>query len=129
MSGELSQGYVALVDDSEDLLHMMTAALTERGHRVFTATGLAEAQCLIGTSLPKVIVTDLRFRDGSGLTLIEWVKERWPHLPIIVLTASRSCRLAALCGRLGAVDYFVKPYHSAFYTALDEYRASPTPGA
>ena len=55
-----------------------------------------------------VILLDLTLPDSQGLTSLELLVERFPHLPIVVLTNTNDDRLAIEAVRQGAQDYLVK---------------------
>jgi two-component system, response regulator RegA len=102
------ESYTLLVDDNELVLRQLARALRAQGRHVVTATRVPEAKQLAEQRMPGAIVTDLRIPGHSGLHLIEWVRSRQWSMPVFVFTGLDSPRLAALCGRFGATDYFVK---------------------
>src|SRR5262245_46324334 len=100
----MTGSYVLLVDDNETLLQTLARLLRRRGHRVLTAGCVREAKDLAEQEIPRVVVTDLRFPDLSGIHLVEWLRSRRRDLPIFVFTGMDSCRLASLCAQQGATD-------------------------
>jgi two-component system response regulator RegA len=99
---------ILMVDDNDLLLSATARLVRGRGHEVVTANRIAEAKAVASQIQPGVVITDLRFSAQSGLDLLEWIKTRWREVPVFIYTGLESWRLAALCGRLGASDYFVK---------------------
>jgi CheY-like chemotaxis protein/DNA-binding XRE family transcriptional regulator len=61
---------------------------------------------------PQVILLDLNLPQMSGLEFLRRIKsdERTRDIPVVVLTVSQSDRMIIECGRLGAVNYIVKPF-------------------
>ena len=68
-----------------------------------------------------LVVTDLRMPEMNGLELVDEVRRRWPHVPVILVTAFGSERLAAEALLHGAVTYVPKSQlnHQLLPTALD----------
>ena len=99
---------VLLVDDEPGVLYTLREVLTERGHRVLTAPSGA-------TALPQlddaaVVVTDLQMPGMTGLELIAAITARDPSLPVILLTAHGSEKVAVAAVKAGAYDYLTKPF-------------------
>jgi CheY-like chemotaxis protein len=61
---------------------------------------------------PQLILLDLNLPQMSGLEFLRHIKsdERTCDIPVVVLTVSQSDRMIIECGRLGAVNYIVKPF-------------------
>ena len=78
---------ILLVDD-EDLVRSATAAmLREMGHSVTEATSGAEAlERLNAGPRPDVLVTDYKMPRMSGAQLAKHVHQKWPGLPLLVIT-------------------------------------------
>ena len=99
---------VLLVDDEPGVLFTLSELLVERGHRVVTARSGGEA-------LPKldeadVVLTDLAMPGMDGLELMGHVVQRDADLPVILLTAHGSERVAVAAMKQGAYDYLAKPF-------------------
>jgi two-component system nitrogen regulation response regulator GlnG len=59
---------------------------------------------------PQVLVSDIRMPGGSGLDLLEKVKARFPHLPVIIMTAFSDLDSAVSAFQGGAFEYLPKPF-------------------
>ena len=59
---------------------------------------------------PSVLVSDIRMPGGNGLELLSTVKEKLPHLPVIVMTAFSDLDSAVSAFQGGAFDYLAKPF-------------------
>ncbi|MBZ0235713.1 MAG: sigma-54 dependent transcriptional regulator [Deltaproteobacteria bacterium] len=99
---------ILLVDDEPGVLFTLQEVLVDRGHTVVTARSGAEA-------LPKlddadVVLTDLQMPGMSGLELIAAIAARDASLPVILLTAHGSERIAVAAVKAGAYDYLTKPF-------------------
>jgi PAS domain S-box-containing protein len=80
---------VLVVDDDEDTLELLRAALTKRGANVSVASSASEALKAINTSRPDVLVSDIAMPGEDGYTLIQKVRalDVVPEIPAIAITA------------------------------------------
>lgn len=82
---------ILLVDDDEDFLLQTRAQLEAAGLKVLTATGLKEADQMLGEHRPDLVIADLmmEFMD-AGFVLCHHVKKKDPKTPFILVTAVTS---------------------------------------
>ncbi len=99
---------VLLVDDEPGVLFTLREVLVDRGHTVVTASSGAEALTRLDDA--EVVITDLQMPGMSGLELIAAIAARDAALPIILLTAHGSERVAVAAVKAGAYDYLTKPF-------------------
>jgi two-component system response regulator AtoC len=99
---------VLLVDDEPAVLFTLSEVLTERGHRVVTARSGTEALAHLEDA--DAVVTDLAMPGMDGLELMGQIGARDPALPVILLTAHGSERVAVAAMKQGAYDYVAKPF-------------------
>jgi two-component system nitrogen regulation response regulator GlnG len=76
-----------------------------------------------------VLVTDVRMPGESGLSLLSKVKERCPHLPVIVMTAYSDLDSAVAAFQGGAFEYLPKPFDVDHALALIRRATTETPTA
>ncbi|MEZ4367018.1 MAG: sigma-54 dependent transcriptional regulator [Kofleriaceae bacterium] len=99
---------ILLVDDEPGILFALAEVLGERDHHVVTASSGAEA--LTRLDDVDVVVTDQAMPGMSGLELLAKLVARDPSLPVILLTAHGSERVAVSAMKAGAYDYLAKPF-------------------
>ncbi len=99
---------VLLVDDEPGVLFTLSEVLIERGHKVITARSGAEALTKLEDA--ETVVTDLSMPGMDGLELMGHVVSRDPSLPILLLTAHGSEKVAVAAMKQGAYDYLTKPF-------------------
>jgi DNA-binding NtrC family response regulator len=75
---------VLLVDDDDDNLGMLEAALEARDFEVHVARSCAEAKALIEAELPDALVTDYSLGDGTAADLLDAVGDRRPRVALLV---------------------------------------------
>ncbi|MCC7329828.1 MAG: sigma-54-dependent Fis family transcriptional regulator [Gammaproteobacteria bacterium] len=101
---------ILLVEDDRQLRDALAETLRLSGFRVLSAANGAEAlQVLAGTAVAAV-VTDYQMEPMDGSALLARIRERWPQLPVLMITAYGSIEHAVASMMAGASDYLVKPF-------------------
>ncbi len=117
-----------LVDDDPPFLARLARAMERRGYTVTTADSVSSGKSAVRQK-PRYAVVDLRLGDGSGLEVVEALREERPDARAIVLTGYGNIATAVAAVKAGAVDYLPKPADAdaieAALMQLDE--APPTP--
>lgn len=98
-----------VVDDDERFCDRLARALARRGFVVRTAYSVAEGLSLAERCTPGYAVVDLRLKDGSGLEVIQALREAREDARIIVLTGYGNIATAVAAVKVGATDYLPKP--------------------
>jgi DNA-binding NtrC family response regulator len=112
--------HVLIVDDESAVLFMLREVLEERGHEVLSATSGVQAKAMADLGQLEeieLVLTDFAMPELDGLQLMEHLRRQNPELPVVLLTARGSERLAARAIKTGAFDYLPKPFE------LDELEA------
>src|SRR5512143_196079 len=99
---------VLLVDDERSVLVALKELVQGRGWEPLLATSGAEALELVERA--DAVVTDFSMPEMDGLELLRAVRERDDGLPVILLTARGSERLAVRAIKAGAYEYVPKPF-------------------
>ena len=102
---------VLLVDDDPGLLRTLQVLLEDEGGYVVEAVPSAETalQILAVRGGFAAVVSDVAMAGMDGIALLRAVRERYPRLPMILITAYASVRSAVEAMRLGAFQYLAKP--------------------
>jgi signal transduction histidine kinase len=103
-------GEVLVVDDDEDLLDMVSFALSRAGYKVTSAPGGREAVALVKAGNFDLVVLDIMMPGMDGLTALTEIKKASPAVEVIMLTAHGSVDTAVESMRMGALDYLKKPF-------------------
>jgi CheY-like chemotaxis protein len=103
-------GALVLVVDDSPLDRRLAGALLEkrRGLTARYAADGREALAVIEAERPDVVVTDMLMPEMNGLELVAAVRERYPVLPVVLMTAHGSEETAAAALRRGAASYVPK---------------------
>jgi CheY-like chemotaxis protein/anti-sigma regulatory factor (Ser/Thr protein kinase) len=98
-----------IVDDSP-VDRMLAGRILERNSEwtvAYAASG-KEAVARLESQPPDLIITDLQMPEMGGLELVETVRDRYPHIPVILITGVGSEAIAAEALRKGAASYVPK---------------------
>jgi len=107
---------VLVIDDEPALRFAVQEALEARGIEAVSADSATAALALLDDV--DVVVSDYMMPDMDGMQLLEKVRIANPSLPVILVTAHGSERLAVRALKQGAYDYLSKPFDNdeLFYT-------------
>ncbi len=99
-----------VVDDEPELRNVLAKYFVFNQFDVRTAMDAAEARTLVAERLPDVMLIDVHMPGESGLSLARWLRETYPRVGLVMLTAASDTvdRIVGL--ELGADDYVTKPF-------------------
>jgi DNA-binding NtrC family response regulator len=103
---------ILLVEDKESLRRVLRLTLEHAGYSVTEAADAREAISEIGRTPHKVVLTDLRMPNGSGLDVVRASKNADKDVPVIIMTAYGSIDEAVQAMKDGAHDFLQKPVDS-----------------
>lgn len=129
LAGEADEMSLLIVDDEKNLRLQLAKAMERRGFIVETADSVAEGKEHARGKPPKYAVVDMRLGDGSGLEVVETLRQVRRDVRIIVLTGYGNIATAVAAVKAGAVDYLPKPADADQVAAalLSEDTALPPP--
>ena len=99
-----------VIDDDRSIRWVLEKALQKAGMEVTTyanANGIMEA---LSGEQPDAIVSDVRMPGIDGLSLLVSINERYPDLPVIIMTAHSDLDSAVAAYHSGAFEYLPKPF-------------------
>lgn len=96
-----------IVDDDATDRAAAARCLTD-GVRVIEAVDGKSALQMIEAESPDAVLTDLRMPGMTGLELVKQVRERWPRLPVVLMTSMGSARTAVQALHAGAISFVAK---------------------
>src|SRR5262249_18030563 len=100
---------VLIVDDEAGVRESLRMVLKDTYDAVAVGSG-TEALDTLGTSAFDVVLLDIVMPGMDGLELLEEVRSRYPRVPVIMLTATKTVKTAVGAMKLGAFDYVTKPF-------------------
>ncbi|MEE8382585.1 MAG: sigma-54 dependent transcriptional regulator [Thermodesulfobacteriota bacterium] len=101
---------ILILDDEENMLHMLKTILTKEGYEITTATNGIEGLKKIESNSFDTILCDLRMPEMDGLSFLKATKEKNIHSTTIMMSAYGTIDMAIEAMKLGAYDYISKPF-------------------
>jgi two-component system nitrogen regulation response regulator GlnG len=106
-----------IVDDDQSIRFVLEKALLREKLPTRSFTNAPDVLAALDSSSdesdssgPQVLVSDIRMPGGSGLQLLEKVKQKYPGLPVIIMTAYSDLDSAVSAFQGGAFEYLPKPF-------------------
>lgn len=100
---------VLIVDDEPDIRELLDITLSRMGLQTHSAATLEEAKELVARVQPDLCLTDMRLPDGNGISLVQYIQQEFPHIPVAMITAHGSVETAISALKAGAFDFISKP--------------------
>lgn len=100
---------ILLVDDEEDLCTLMSMTLSRMGMQTHVAHQITQAKKLLAENNYNACLTDFNLPDGNGIELVQHISEKYPQIPVAVLTAYGNMDIAISALKAGAFDFVNKP--------------------
>ena len=101
---------VWVLDDDKSIRWVFEKALTKAGLPCQSFSNTNEAINQFNHEIPSVIVSDIRMPGESGIEFLTKVKEKFPLIPIIIMTAYSDLDTAVSAFQKGAFEYIAKPF-------------------
>jgi two-component system response regulator GlrR len=101
---------VLVVDDDADLRLLLALRLKTAGYATLTAESGDAALALLARETPGLVITDLQMAGMDGFALFEAIRQSYPGLPVIILTAHGSIPDAVAATRRGVFGFVTKPF-------------------
>src|SRR5215831_12232339 len=120
---------VWIVDDDRSIRWVLEKALAREGIAFQTFATAREALQALQQSRPQVLVSDIRMPGESGLGLLNDIKQRFPEIPVIIMTAYSDLDSAVAAFQGGAFEYLPKPFDVDHAIALIRRATTETPPA
>lgn len=119
---------IYITEDHDVIRNGVVQYLTISGYEAVGQKNIGEARSAFAERVPDLLIQDVMLPDGDGFSFVKEIKQRYPHLPVIFLTARTEESDRILGFELGADDYISKPFSpkelmlriQALFRRLDE---------
>lgn len=102
---------ILVVDDEEPIRDIVSSMLNAAGYVCKPAASGMEALAILTSGEEfELMLSDLMMADLDGIGLLERTKERYPDMPVVMVTAVHDISVALAAIRNGAYDYLLKPF-------------------
>ncbi|MGF1759041.1 nitrogen regulation protein NR(I) [Photobacterium sagamiensis] len=106
----MSKGLIWVVDDDSSIRWVLERTLNAAGLKCETFANADSVIEALESSVPDVLVSDLRMPGTDGLTLLKSLQQDHPSLPVIIMTAHSDLDAAVNAYKEGAFEYLPKPF-------------------
>lgn len=102
---------ILVVDDEEPIREIISSMLGAAGYKTQQACSGMEALAILNTTGEfELMLSDLMMAEMDGIALLDRSKEKYPDMPVIMVTAQHDISIALATIRNGAYDYLLKPF-------------------
>ena len=101
---------VWIIDDDKSIRWVLEKSLAREGIEFKSFASADDATRSLGQEQPQVVVSDIRMPGGSGLDFLQTLHERYPLIPVIIMTAYSDLESAVASFQGGAFEYLPKPF-------------------
>jgi len=103
---------ILVVDDEPQIRETVSGLLQDEGFEVLTAPEGEAALKTVREEIPDLVLLDVALPGKDGLEILKDLKDQYPTLPVIMISAYGSVENAVRATRLGAYDFIEKPPHA-----------------
>ena len=101
---------ILIVDDEKNYTAVLSVVLEEEGYETHTANSAAGALDMLKVEDVDLVVTDMKMPGMDGLELLGRIKQKWPDVPVIMMTAHGTVDKAVEAMQKGAYTFILKPF-------------------
>lgn len=111
---------ILIVDDEGDICYLLSKLFKQRNLEYDQVNTLAQAETMLKESVPDIIFLDHNLPDGFGINKIEEIKELYPQIKIVIITAHDGTSTKNKAMKKGADFFISKPFTSEqVYNCID----------
>jgi len=100
---------ILIVDDEKNIRDGLAEAFQMEGYKALTAEDGQTAMRMLEENYVDLVITDLKMPHISGMELLQYVKQNWPNVPVIIITAHGDIADAVKAMQQGALEFITKP--------------------
>jgi len=100
---------ILIIDDEIDICLLLKRYLTKKGYDTEYATDGSKGLDLLDSFMPDLVLSDFRLGKMDGAVMLTLIKEKYPNIPVIIMTGYSDIKVAINVMKLGAFDYLTKP--------------------
>jgi two-component system response regulator FlrC len=108
----MSLATVLIVEDDPALREALSDTLELAGYPICVAEEGGAALNLLQQKSVGMVISDVQMQPMDGHSLLRKIRERYPHLPVLLMTAFGTIEKAVMAIHDGAVDYLAKPFEA-----------------
>jgi DNA-binding NtrC family response regulator len=101
---------ILIVDDEQIIRESLSGWLERDGYEIMTAASGEKSLELLKTNHFDILLVDIKMDGMSGIEVLKHVKEHYPDIDVIMITAFGSIPSSVQAMKIGAYDYLLKPF-------------------
>lgn len=114
---------VLVIDDEINFTEEIEEFLQNQGYISFTANNVHKGRAILKNQDIDLLILDVRLKGISGLEILKEVKQNYPKLEVIIVSAHGDMDTVINALRNGAIDYLKKPFrHTDIQIAIQRTR-------
>ena len=100
---------ILIVDDERNIRNTLKEILEYEHHEVSLAENGAVAFEMLEKQLPELMLCDIKMTGMDGIEVLEKCHEKYPELPVVMISGHGNIDTAVECIKKGAYDFIEKP--------------------
>ncbi|MBL7969394.1 MAG: sigma-54-dependent Fis family transcriptional regulator [Prolixibacteraceae bacterium] len=118
-----AQMKVLVIDDESNFTDEIEEFLQNQGYVSFTANNVQKGRTILKTHNIDLLILDVRLKGVNGLDVLKEVKQAYPKMEVIIVSAHGDMETVITALRNGAIDYLKKPFrHTDIQIAIQRTR-------
>ena len=118
-----AQMKVLVIDDEPNFTEEIEEFLQNQGYFSYTANNVQKGRTILKNNDIDLLILDVRLKGVSGLDILKEVKQAYPKLEVIIVSAHGDMETVITALRNGAIDYLKKPFrHTDIQIAIQRTR-------
>lgn len=113
-------GTILVVDDDDPVRVMLARLLRTQGYTVLQAAHASEARAILDGKRPDLVISDIVMPGESGIELRRGILERWPEIPVILISGYSAEGPAEFAARTPNTTFVQKPFAADHFLTLVE---------
>jgi len=101
---------VLVVDDERNMRLSLETVLGDEGYKTKAVESAEDGLDLLGREKVFMVITDAHLGGMTGYTFLSRMRQSWPQVPVLMITAYATPKLAVEAIKAGAIDYLSKPF-------------------
>ena len=111
---------ILFVEDNTESRQAFAKIIRLHGHEVMEAANATEALKILNRFHLDLVITDFVMPNMSGFQLIAHIRQKWPDMPIVLMSGYLSPEIAQIISGWSGVEFIPKPIDApAFLAAVD----------
>ena len=113
VKSDLPAPSLLIIDDDPTILNLLARLYIESGYSVTAVLCAEEAFARLAEADFDLVISDVHLPGETGVKLTSYVRDRFPNVPVIVITGASETQTAVDVLKMGALDYLIKPFDFA----------------